>query len=77
MLIIAQPAPAKSTLKLPKPLPSASPTRSKCGPAIMAYHYTEAGLSELAAQYWVKAAEQALSRSAYTEANRYVNPALF
>ena len=45
-------------------------------PAIMAYHYTEAGLSELAAQYWVKAAEQALSRSAYTEANRYVESGL-
>ena len=45
-------------------------------PAIMAYHYTEAGLAEEAARYWVKAAEQALSRSAYTEADRYAETGL-
>ena len=45
-------------------------------PAIMAHHYTEAGLSEAATQYWVKAAEQALSRSACSEANRYVEAGL-
>ena len=42
-------------------------------PALIAHHFTEAGLREPAARYWLKATEQALSRSAYREANRYVD----
>jgi class 3 adenylate cyclase len=45
-------------------------------PAIIAYHYTEAGLAEPAARYWLKAAELALSRSAPIEASRYVEAGL-
>ena len=46
-------------------------------PAIMAYHYTEAGLSELAAQYWVKAADK-LSRVRHIRRlTAMSNPALF
>ena len=41
-------------------------------PAIIAHHYTEAGLAEPASRYWLKAAELALSRSALTEASRHV-----
>ena len=41
-------------------------------PAIIAHHYTEAGLAEPASRYWLKAAELALSRSAPTEASRHV-----
>lgn len=37
-------------------------------PAIIAHHFTEAGLAEEAAPYWLAAAELALSRSAPTEA---------
>ena len=37
-------------------------------PAIIAHHYTEAGLAEPAARYWLTAAELALSRSATAEA---------
>ena len=45
-------------------------------PAIIAHHYTEAGLSEPAARYWLKAAELALSRSAPLEADRYIDAGL-
>ena len=45
-------------------------------PAVIARHYTEAGLDEQAARYWLKAAELALSRSAYAEADRYVDAGL-
>ena len=45
-------------------------------PAIIAHHYTEAGLAEPAARYWLAAAELALSRSANAEADRYVDAGL-
>ncbi len=48
----------------------------EAAPAILAHHYAEAGLAEPAARYWLKAAELALSRSAYAEANRYVEAGL-
>ena len=44
----------------------------EAAPAVIAHHYTEAGLAEPAARYWIKAAELALSRSANAEADRYV-----
>jgi predicted ATPase len=40
-------------------------------------HYTEAGLADPAVRYWLAAGELALSRSAYAEADRYVNAATF
>ena len=36
----------------------------RAAPAMIAHHYTEAGLHEPAARYWLRAAELALSRSA-------------
>jgi class 3 adenylate cyclase len=45
-------------------------------PAIVAHHYTEAGLAEPASRYWLKAAELALSRSAPTEGSRHVEVGL-
>ena len=48
----------------------------EAAPAILAHHYTEAGLAEPAARYWIKAAELALSRSAYAETDRYVDAGL-
>jgi class 3 adenylate cyclase len=42
-------------------------------PAVIAHHYTEAGLYDPAARNWLKAAELALSRSAPAEAGRYVD----
>jgi class 3 adenylate cyclase len=45
-------------------------------PAIIAHHYTEAGLTEPAARYWLAASELSLSRSAPIEASRYVEAGL-
>jgi class 3 adenylate cyclase/DNA-binding response OmpR family regulator len=45
-------------------------------PAIIAHHYTEAGLYEPAAHHWLSAAELALSRSGVLEANRHVDAGL-
>jgi class 3 adenylate cyclase len=45
-------------------------------PAAIARHYTEAGLADPAARYWLAAGELALSRSAYAEADRYVDAGL-
>ena len=44
--------------------------------AVIAHHYTEAGLYEPAARYWLAAAELALSRSAALEADRHVDSGL-
>jgi class 3 adenylate cyclase len=45
-------------------------------PAIIAHHFTEAGLPEPAAQNWLAAAELALSQSAPTEAERHASAGL-
>ena len=45
-------------------------------PATIARHYTEAELADPAARYWLAAGELALSRSAYAEADRYVDAGL-
>ena len=37
-------------------------------PEVLAYHYTEAGLSEYALPYWQRAGARATARSAYVEA---------
>jgi AAA ATPase-like protein/adenylate/guanylate cyclase family protein len=50
--------------------------RVDSAPAIIARHYTEAGLAEPAVRYWLMAAELALSRSAHAEAGRYVDAGL-
>ena len=48
----------------------------EAAPAVIARHHTEAGHPEPAARYWLKAAELALSRSASTEADLYVDAGL-
>jgi class 3 adenylate cyclase/predicted ATPase len=45
-------------------------------PAVIAHHFTEAGLAEPAASHWLAAAELALSRSAPTEAERHASAGL-
>jgi class 3 adenylate cyclase/predicted ATPase len=45
-------------------------------PAAIARHYTEAGLADPAARYWLAAGELALSRSAYAETDRFVDAGL-
>jgi class 3 adenylate cyclase/tetratricopeptide (TPR) repeat protein len=45
-------------------------------PAIIAHHYTEAGLYEPASHCWLDASKLALSRSSQTEAGRYIDAGL-
>jgi class 3 adenylate cyclase/tetratricopeptide (TPR) repeat protein len=45
-------------------------------PAVIAHHFTEAGLPEAAASYWLAAAEQALSQSAPVEAEHHASTGL-
>ena len=42
--------------------------RAEPEPEVIAYHFTEAGLSEIAIEWWSKAGDLALQRSAYIEA---------
>ena len=51
-------------------------TDEEFAPAIIAHHYTEAGLSEQAARSWLAAAELALSQSAPVEAERHASTGL-
>ena len=51
-------------------------TEEEYPPATIAHHYTEAGLAEPAARSWLAAAEQALSQSAPTEAERHASTGL-
>jgi class 3 adenylate cyclase/tetratricopeptide (TPR) repeat protein len=44
------------------------PVIAETEPEVVAYHFTEAGLSEVAFEWWRKAGQQALKRSAYSEA---------
>src|SRR5262249_12903196 len=44
------------------------PIIAETEPEVLAYHFTEAGLSGAALEWWRKAGQQALRRSAYTEA---------
>ena len=45
-------------------------------PEVLAYHFTEAGLGEVALEWWRKAGQQALKRSAYTEAIAHLGKAV-
>src|SRR5262249_14137420 len=44
------------------------PETAETQPALLAYHYTEAGLTEQAVPYWQRAGQQASDRSAHLEA---------
>jgi hypothetical protein len=48
----------------------------EAAPAIVAHHFTEAGIHEPATRYWLKAAELALSRSALAESAGYTDAGL-
>jgi len=44
------------------------PDTAECGPEVLAHHCTQAGLTEKAIGYWQHAGQQAIERSATTEA---------
>jgi tetratricopeptide (TPR) repeat protein len=45
-------------------------------PEVVAYHFTQAGLSEAALEWWRRAGQQALKRSAYSEAIAHLGKAI-
>ena len=51
------------------------PTLLEIQPELLAYHYTQAGLDNLAVTYWERAARLAASRSAYHEAISHLTAA--
>ena len=52
------------------------PIIAETEPELLAYHFTEAGLSGIALEWWRKAGQQALKRSAYTEAIAHLGKAV-
>ena len=52
------------------------PTLVEIQPELLAYHYTQASLDNLAVTYWERAARLAASRSAYHEAISHLNSGL-
>ena len=52
------------------------PIVAETEPELLAYHFTEAGLSGIALEWWRKAGQQALKRSAYTEAIAHLGKAV-
>ena len=52
------------------------PVIAETEPEVVAYHFTEAGLSGVALEWWRKAGQQALKRSAYSEAIAHLGKAV-
>jgi class 3 adenylate cyclase/tetratricopeptide (TPR) repeat protein len=52
------------------------PVIAETEPEVVAYHFTEAGLGGAALEWWRKAGQQALNRSAYTEAIAHLGKAV-
>ncbi|WP_024515484.1 adenylate/guanylate cyclase domain-containing protein [Bradyrhizobium sp. Tv2a-2] len=57
-------------------LRSKFPAISETEPEVVAHHFTEAGLSEVALEWWRKAGQRALKRSAYSEAIAHLGKAV-
>src|SRR5438128_9228647 len=51
-------------------------TMAESQPEVVAHHFTQAGLSEAAIQWWIKAGERALDRSANNEATAHLEKAI-
>ncbi|HEY3718546.1 MAG TPA: AAA family ATPase, partial [Roseiarcus sp.] len=52
------------------------PDRAATQPEVLAHHFTEAGLTDAAIEYWGKAGDQALRRSAFQEAIAHLGKAI-
>jgi tetratricopeptide (TPR) repeat protein len=52
------------------------PERAAAEPEVIAHHFTEAGLEDLAIEWWGKAGDQALRRSAFHEAIAHLGRAI-
>ena len=52
------------------------PDPAAAEPEVIAHHFTQAGLDELAIEWWSKAGDQALRRSAFQEAIAHLGKAI-
>jgi predicted ATPase len=52
------------------------PERASAEPEVIAHHFTQAGLDDLAIEWWGKAGDQALRRSAFQEAISHLGKAI-
>ena len=52
------------------------PESTAAEPEVIAHHFTEAGLDDLAIEWWGKAGDQALRRSAFQEAIAHLGKAI-
>ena len=52
------------------------PERAAAAPEVVAHHFTEAGLDDLAIEWWGRAGDQALRRSAFQEAISHIGKAI-
>ena len=52
------------------------PERAAAAPEVIAHHFTEAGLDDLAIEWWGKAGDQAFRRSAFQEAIAHLGKAI-
>ena len=52
------------------------PERAAAAPEVIAHHFTEAGLDDLAIEWWGRAGDQALRRSAFQEAIAHLGKAI-
>jgi tetratricopeptide (TPR) repeat protein len=57
--------------RIARVLEEAFPETVETQPELLAHHYTQAGLTEQAIDYWQRAGERALTRSANLEASRH------
>jgi predicted ATPase len=55
---------------------SDEPERAAAEPEVVAHHFTQAGLDDLAIEWWGKAGDQALRRSAFHEAIAHLGKAI-
>ena len=58
------------------PKSCATTERAATEPEAIAHHFTEAGLDDLAIEWWGKAGDQALRRSAFPEAIAHLRKAI-
>src|SRR6202030_2128234 len=52
------------------------PERAAAAPEALAHHFTQAGLDDIAIEWWGKAGDQALRRSAFQEAIAHLGKAI-
>src|SRR4029450_11143485 len=66
----------KSHQRIAQVLEAQFPETLETQPELLAYHYTEAGLSQQAIGYWQQAGRRAIERSAHVEAIRHLTRGL-